>query len=229
MTKRKLSKDGSFNVTDERINTISHTIGAMGALLGWVILIVASSLKGDPWKIVSFSIYGFTLVAMFVASALHHGINSDHKTEEIFRLFDYLAIFPLIAGTYTPICLVTLAQDKFWQPYGWVIFGVVWFIAAFGISIKSVFTGVPKWFTNSLYVGMGWIGAILIVPVFKITGIYNALLILIGGVFYTVGSAVFYLEKPNPIKGIFGFHEIWHLFVLAGAFCHYVSVYFFVL
>ena len=127
--KRKLSKDGSVHVTDEKFNTMSHMLGLMISLLGVAILIVSASIQKAPWKIVSFSLYGFSLLGMFLFSTLHHGINSSHKIEEIFRLFDYAAIFPLIAGTYTPLCLVTMRGDDFWRPYAWCIFGVVWFFA----------------------------------------------------------------------------------------------------
>lgn len=228
-TERKLSKDGSIHVTDEIFSTISHMLGAMLALFGMVVLIVGASMQGNPWKIVSFSLYGASLFCMFLFSTLHHGINASHKTEELFRLFDYIAIFPLIAGTYTPLCLVTLRKSQSWLPYAWSIFGVVWFLAIFGIVIKSVMPWLPKWVTTVIYVGMGWIGAILVIPIYQQLGLIPALLIAVGGVFYTVGSLIFFVEKPNPIEGRFGFHEIWHIFVILGALPHYLVMLFYVL
>lgn len=227
--KRKLSKDGSVHVTDEKFNTMSHMLGLMISLLGVAILIVSASIQKAPWKIVSFSLYGFSLLGMFLFSTLHHGINSSHKIEEIFRLFDYAAIFPLIAGTYTPLCLVTMRGDDFWRPYAWCIFGVVWFLAILGISLKSSMSWLPKWVTTTIYVGMGWVGGLLLVPVYKLCGIMAVFLILLGGVFYTVGSLIFFMEKPNPIEGKFGFHEIWHIFVILGALSHYLVMLIYVL
>ena len=227
--KRKLSKDGSIHVTDEKFNTISHMLGLMVSLLGVAVLIVSAAIQKAPWKIVSFSLYGFSLLGMFLFSTLHHGINGTHKIEEIFRLFDYVAIFPLIAGTYTPLCLVTMRGDDFWKPYAWCIFGVVWFLAILGISLKGAMSWLPKWVTTTIYVGMGWVGGLLLVPVYKLCGIMAVVLILLGGVFYTVGSLIFFMEKPNPIEGKFGFHEIWHIFVILGALSHYLVMLIYVL
>lgn len=227
--KRKLSKDGSIHVTDEKFNTSSHMLGLMISLLGIVILIVAASVQKSPWKIVSFSLYGASLLGMFLFSTLHHGINSTHKIEEIFRLFDYVAIFPLIAGTYTPLCLVTMRSNDFWKPYAWCIFGVVWFLAILGICLKGSMSWLPKWVTTTIYVGMGWVGALLLIPVYQICGWSAVLLILLGGIFYTGGSLIFFLEKPNPIEGKFGFHEIWHIFVILGALSHYLVMLIYVL
>ena len=217
----KLSKDGSEHVTDEIFNTISHTAGAIFSLLGMVLLIVLSAVSGSVWHIVGFSIYGVSLFMLFLASAFHHGINGSPKLNSFFRLFDYLSIFALIAGTYTPICLI-ISRD----PWGWSVFGVVWLLAAAGISIKAVFPSIPKWFTNTLYVCMGWVGAVLIFHVLPIIGNTGLALILIGGILYSVGAVIFYIEKPNPVPGKFGFHEIWHLFVLAGAVVHFAFMFF---
>ncbi len=225
----KLSKDGSIHVTDEIFNTTSHMISSMFALLGLVILIVKSSMMGDAWKIIGFSLYGSSLLCMFLCSSFHHGINGGSKFDFLFRLFDYIAIFPLIAGTYTPFCIITLRENSSWVSWGWSIFGVIWFIAIVGIVIKAVFPSVPKWVTNAIYVGMGWVGAVLIIPIFKILGWEASVLVVLGGLFYTIGSFIFYMEKPNPIAGKFGFHEIWHIFVILGALPHFIVMYFYVL
>jgi len=218
------SKDGSKHVTDEIINTVTHTAGAAFSLLGMVFLIVQSSISGNIWQIVGFSVYGASLFLLFLASAFHHGIDGSEKLNAFFRLFDYLSIFILIAGTYTPLCIV-LSRDS----WGWSTFGVVWLLAAAGITIKAVFPSIPKWFTNTLYICMGWIGVVLIFHVFPIIGISGMLLLLIGGLFYSVGAVIFYIEKPNPVPGKFGFHEIWHLFVLCGAIAHYLFMFFIVM
>ncbi len=218
------SKDGSIHVTDEVINTVTHMIGAVFSLLGMVLLIVISSSKGDPWYIVSFSIYGLSLLLLFLASTFHHGLNLSPKMNNFFRLFDYLAIYFLIAGTYTPFCLI-LSRNV----WGWSVFGVVWTLAAVGITIKSVFPEVPRWVSHTLYLSMGWVGVVLLVKLIPVMGIKGFSLVAAGGIMYTVGAAVYYFEKPNPVPGKFGFHEIWHLFVLAGAAFHFFFMYFIVM
>jgi hemolysin III len=224
MKKRRLSKDGSIYVTDEIINTSLHIIGAIFSILGLVILVVKSSLMGDVYKVISFSIYGLSLTLMFIASSLHHGITSTRKIEKLFRFFDYISIFPLIAGTFTPICLVPLRG-----PMGWSVFGVIWGLAAISIVIRSVFHKIPKWAMLTIYIGMGWIGAVVAVPLFQALGIDVIIFLALGGLAYTVGAMIFYFEKPNPVPGKFGFHEIWHIFVLIGAFFHYMMMYYSIL
>lgn len=219
-----LSKDGSVHVTDEVINTVTHMSGAVFSLLGMVLLVVNAASQGDPWKIAAFSIYGFSLLLLFVSSTFHHGLNLSPRLNSFFRLFDYVAIYALIAGSYTPICLVV--NRNIW---GWSVFGVVWAIAAVGIVIKSVFQNLPRWVSHTLYLSMSWVGIVLMVRSIPLFGLSGFALLLGGGIFYTVGAAIYYFEKPNPVPGKFGFHEIWHLFVLAGAFLHYLFMYFVVL
>ena len=214
------SKDGSIHVTDEVLNTVTHMAGAVFSLLGAVLLIVLSSSSGDPWKIISFSIYGFSLILLFLASTFHHGLDLSPGLNNLFRLFDYLAIYVLIAGSYTPICLVVGRGQ-----WGWSVFGVVWVIAGAGITIKSVFQNIPKWVSHTLYLTMSWVGIVLMVKLIPLFGIGGFLLLLGGGFFYTIGAGIYYFEKPNPVPGKFGFHEIWHLFVLAGSFLIYLFMY----
>ncbi len=221
---RKVSKDGSPHVTDEIFNTISHIFGTILSITVTVLLIVYASVEGKVWHIVSFSIYGATLISVFLASTFHHGVNGNKKIEDIFRLFDYLAIFLLIAGTYTPICLTVLRG-----PLGWSIFGIVWGLAIIGILIKIFFVNIPKWVTNTIYISMGWVGIIMLYRLYASVGIGGVIMMLLGGLFYTAGSFIFYLEKPNPISGKFGFHEIWHIFVILGALTFSLFMYIFIL
>ena len=221
---KKLSKDGSTHVTDEIFNSASHLVGAIFSLLAISILIVKSSVAGKPWHIISFSIYGSSLLFVFIASTLHHGLNSSKKIESILKLFDYFAIFPLIAGTYTPLCLILLKNS-----IGWTIFGVVWALAITGLTIKAIFPEIPKWVTNTVYISMGWIGAVIVIPLYSIIGLPGLFFLAFGGFFYSTGFVIFYIEKPNSIPGKFGFHEIWHIFVILGALSHFFMMYFFVL
>ncbi len=221
---RKLSKDGSPHVTDEIFTTVSHLAGAIFAVLGTVMLIVESAAAGKVWHVVSFGVYGSSLILLFIASSLHHGIDASRKTEEVLRILDYLAIFPLIAGTYTPFCLIVLRGVL-----GWSIFGVVWGIALVGIVLKASIHTLPKWISNTFYLSLGLMSIVLIVPLAEALGAAAVGLLLLGGVFYIGGNVIFTIEKPNPVPGKFGFHEIWHLFVLAGALSHYGMMYFFIL
>lgn len=220
---RQISKDGSVHVTDEIFNTVSHLAGAIFALLGLVVLIVRSAMMAGPWQIVTLSLYGSFLFLLFLFSTLHHAINGSDRVEHVMRVFDYSAIFPLIAGTYTPLCLVVLRNAL-----GWSIFGVIWAVAIAGIVLKASIRSLPKWFTNALYVSMGWLSLVMIVPLLKLFPQGGLILLALGGVFYTLGSVIYYKEWPNPVPGRFGFHEIWHIFVLAGAACHYFMMLYYV-
>ncbi len=222
---KKFSKDKSRHVTDEVFNASSHMAAALFSLFGTALLIVKSAQELKVWHIVGFAIYGLTLFGVFFFSTLHHGVNAKAKTEALLRKFDYLAIFPLIAGTYTPMCLVLL-RDSF---LGWTLFGVVWAAAFVGIVLRASIDKIPHWVLNTLYIAMGWLGAVIAYPVYKSFSFSGLCLFVGGGILYTVGFMIFSSEKPNPVPGRFGFHEIWHIFVILGALSHYLLMYFMIL
>ena len=150
----ELSRDGSVHATDEVFNAASHLVALILSVLGSAILIVDASAQGEPWKIVSFSIYGASLMFLFGASTLHHAI--EGKMEPFLRMLDYFAIFPLIAGTFTPLCLVYYHN----KPVGWTFFGTIWGLSLIGMFLTaSCFARVPKWFSMTLYISLGWLGA----------------------------------------------------------------------
>ena len=219
LQQRQLSVDGSVHVTDEKFNAASHLCGAIFALLGGIILVVMASMAGKPWHIVSYAIYGMSLFTLFCASTLHHSVMTSEKTIRILRILDYNSIFLLIAGTYTPVCLVAVRNGL-----GWSTLGVCWAVAIFGIILRSSIQSLPKWFTQTLYVSMGWLGVAIALPFYEALGKTAFYQLIGGGLFYSVGSIIFIVEKPNPIPGKFGFHEIWHLFVLAGAGAHFAMM-----
>mmetsp|Transcript_5369 Transcript_5369/g.12201 ORF Transcript_5369/g.12201 Transcript_5369/m.12201 type:complete len:282 (-) Transcript_5369:265-1110(-) len=222
---RLLSRDGSSHVTDEVFNSVSHLSAAMISLLGMVLLIVQS--EGNAWKIVSFSLYGASLIFLFVCSTLHHAINSSTEVEAKLRMLDYLAIYPLIAGTFTPFCLVFLHNSVI----GWSFFGVAWFLALMGMYLTARFgpERIPKWMSMTMYITIGWFGGILAFWLLPEIGVGGLEVFFLGGVAYTVGGVVYTTERPNPIPGKFGFHEIWHVAVVLGAAIHYCVMYFYVL
>lgn len=219
----KLSKDGSPCVTDERVNTITHLVGMCFALLGTLLLVVPAILQKDVWKIISFSLYGFSLLNLFTFSTLHHGFNGGPRLTSVMRTFDYNAVFLLIAGTTTPLALL-LCRDV----VGSIVLSTVWIIAILGIVLRSVFRTLPKYVTNTLYITLGWLPVSLLLYDNRLQPAALALLAL-GGITYTLGFIVFASEKPNFVPGIFGFHELWHVLVLVGAGLHFWCMYAFLL
>lgn len=218
----KLSRDASVHVTDEVFNTASHFAAAMVSFLGSVVLIVKASLQKEPWKIVGFTVYGATLVALFMCSTLHHGLEGSPAMEKALRIADFCAIFPLIAGTFTPLCLVYLNNTG----VGWTFFGVLWFLTACGIGLViSTWDKLPKWVPFTMYITMGWMGALLAKVLFPFIGWAGVGWLALGGVCFSVGGVMYQMEMPNPVPGRFGFHEIWHCMVILGALCHYMLMY----
>jgi hemolysin III len=217
------SRDGSVHVTDERINTVSHLAAACFAVAGAALLITQSVAQGDPWKIVGFSVYGFSVLMLFISSTLHHGIDAGPRVNEVLRTLDYASVFLLIAGSVTPLVLVL-----FRNTYGWTVLGSVWAIAAVGIALRSALRGLPKHVTNTLYITLGWMPVLLAAAGVDLPfGAYA--LLAAGGLMYSAGFVIFVIERPNPVPGVFGFHEIWHLMVVAAAVLHYLLMYLYVL
>lgn len=196
----------------ERFNGITHLSGALLALAGAVALVVLGSLKADPWRIVSFSIYGATLVFLYLSSTLYHSTRG--RAKEVFRKFDHSAIYLLIAGTYTPFALVTLNG-----PWGWSLFGVVWGLAILGIVQEIWLAKGARIVSLVLYLLMGWCAVVAVVPLIDALSWSGFAWVVGGGVIYTAG-VVFYLFDERFRH----FHGIWHLFVLAGSAVHYAAI-----
>lgn len=190
--------------------------GALFSIAGLTLLVVVAALKSDVWHVVSFSIFGASLILMYTASSLYHGLKISASALTIFRRIDHIMIFIVIAGTYTPICLVPLRG-----PWGWSIFGVVWGIAVTGICMKIWAPHLPRWISTLIYLAMGWLCIIAIYPLVKTLGPASLLWLSLGGLFYSCGAIVYALRRPDPFPGRFGFHEIWHFFVLSGSACHF--------
>lgn len=224
MQARTLSKDGSKIVTDEVYNTTISGLGTLLAMFGTAILIIQSIAMGKPWQLLSFSVYGFGAINLFFLSAIHHGVNSTEQVEYLLRRLDYYAIFIMIAGSVTPFCLILLRN-----PAGFGILGLIWFVALGGIALQVKYPNLPRWFTTAQYVGMGWIGAIIVFRIWNLLPWQATFLLALGGLVYTVGAVLYVIERPNPFPGKFGFHEIWHLCVLSGAALHFAIMYFYLL
>ncbi|WP_153393597.1 PAQR family membrane homeostasis protein TrhA [Ornithinicoccus halotolerans] len=217
------SRDGSVHVTDERINTLSHLVGACLAVLGSAILLAHAAEQGDPWRIVGLSLYCASLVTLFVCSTVHHALDRGPRVNELLRTLDYTSVFFLIAGTVTPIVLVLYRTT-----FGWAVLGAVWVIAVVGIVLRSVWRQLPKPVTSTLYIVLGWMPVALVgsgvqVPLGALA------LMAAGGLVYSVGFVIFVIERPNPVPGAFGFHELWHLLVILAAALHFLLMYRYVL
>ncbi len=195
----------------------SHLIAAVAAALGTAALAARSTSRSH--LLVSL-VYGASMIAMFSASALYHAFKDQEDGTSLWRRLDHLAIFFMIAGTYTPVCYIHL--DGAWRSS---ILGVVWGLVAAGLILKLVYIGAPRVMTASIYLAMGWIGLIPMHQLLMTMDSTSATLMITGGVAYTIGAVCYAVKRPNPAPGLFGFHEIFHLFVVAGAALHYALVY----
>ena len=200
----------------EKLNSISHLVGAALALVGLGTLLTVSIQTGDPWVIASFSVFGFTLVLLYTMSMLYHSFHPP-GLKRLFQLFDHIAIYLLIAGTYTPYMLVSLRDSS-----GWPIFGVVWSLAAIGTLSEILLSGrAVKVGQMIIYLGMGWACS------YDLAGLRAALSepgffwLAAGGLAYSVGVIFYVLDKMNKLDHA---HGIWHFFVLAGSLCHFISI-----
>ena len=178
---------------EEIFNSISHLVGAVSALIGLVLLVVIASLQGDPWKIVSFSVYGFTLLLLFVFSTLYHSLLG--KSKAVFRKLDHSAIYLLIAGTYTPFTLVILRGG-----WGWSMFGIIWGLAVLGIVLDLLPQKGRRVIPVIIYLLMGWMGVIAIKPLLRLFPPAGLLWILAGGIFYTLGIVFYIMGRKKPYR-----------------------------
>ena len=196
----------------ERFNSISHLVGAGLAVTGSIVLITIAARLGDPWKIVSFSIYGAMLVALYVFSTVYHSVRG--RAKDILRKLDHCAIYMLIAGTYTPFALVSLRGS-----WGWWLLGIVWSLALIGIVQELWLGNRTRVLSLILYVLMGWLALVAVVPLWHALTPPGFAWLLAGGALYT-GGLVFYATDHRLRHG----HGVWHLFVVGGSGCHFYTI-----
>ncbi len=206
-----------YSVKEEIAHSVSHGIGLLLSVLGLVTMLLYSSRYGDIWHIVSSSIYGATLIMLYGSSTLYHAITIPDLKKMLQKL-DHAAIFLLIAGTYTPFTLVNLRGG-----WGWTLFGLVWSIAVAGMIMELIIKQRYRRVSLGLYLGLGWLVMIAIEPMIASVAPAGLLLLLAGGLFYSLG-VIFYVWKTLLFH-----HAIWHLFVLAGSACHYFAVFLYVI
>ncbi len=199
----------------EPFNSLSHFVGAVLSVVALIVLLIES--RGQTWRMVGFGIYGMSLVILFSASAIYHGLRVSPRGEDWLRRFDHTAIFFLIAGSYTPICIIALRAH-----WGWTLLAVVWGIAAAGTVLKLFFDHLPGWMSAAIYLGMGWLAVFAVGPMLQKFPVGGLMWLLGGGLVYSIGAVIFALERPDPYPSVFGHHEIFHIFVLAGSALHFV-------
>ncbi len=202
---------------EEKINIISHAVGLVLSIVALLLLVTHASLHGNAWHVVSFSIFGASLIFLYAASTFYHGAKEPSLRNRL-RVLDHASIYALIAGTYTPFALITLSGST-----GWVVFGVSWGLALSGIVLKLFFTGKYHLLSTLMYVFMGWIIIFAIKPLINNLPEAGLLWLFAGGVSYTLGAILYSIKKLK-----FN-HAIFHLLVLVGSVCHFVSVFFYVL
>ncbi|MBM3182350.1 MAG: hemolysin III family protein [Chloroflexi bacterium] len=206
-----------LNKLREPVNSLTHWAGAILALIGLIALIIIG--WDTPAKIISFAIYGVSLIFMFSASATYHMVRVKDRALEIFRKVDHAAIFVLIAGTYTPFCVN--AFTGFWK---WGMLSLIWSLALIGIIVKIFYIRAPRWLNAGIYVLMGWISVAAAGQMLATLPVWVFGWLIAGGVIYTLGAIVYATKIFNFKPGVFGFHEVWHIFVLLAAMAHYVAV-----
>ena len=205
-------------------SALSHLIGAIMSVIGSIILVYNAIQGGSIWHVLSFVIYGISLISLYTASTVYHWLPLSDEDGLIYRKIDHMMIYVLIAGTYTPICLVSLRG-----PWGWSLLIGIWALAIGGIILKSISMNIPRWISTAIYIIMGWLVVIAFYPLKNAVSLAGIGWLIGGGIFYTVG-AIFYAKKwPEFNCKWFGFHELFHLFVMAGSACHFWLMYKYIL
>lgn len=205
-----------YSLGEEIFNSVSHGVGTLLAIAGCVVIIVMAAIHCDALSVVSVSIYGATMIILYLMSTLYHAL-ANPKAKEVFRVFDHLSIFLLISGTYTPYTLITLRGKT-----GYILFGIIWACAIIGITFNAINLKKYEKISTLLYLIMGWAIIFAIKPLLAALQTAGIVFLVLGGVMYTLGVIFFILKKYKYM------HSVWHLFVLAGSIFHYFSILFYV-
>ncbi len=213
----------SIKVKDP-VSGFSHLFGAVLSAVGLVFLVRYAVTDGTVWHIVSFSIFGASLILLYTASSIYHLLVVSEKSSLILRKIDHMMIYVLIAGTYTPVCLIPLRGS-----WGWSILISIWGIAMTGIVLKLLWFNAPRWLYTLFYLIMGWLIVIAFVPLLRTMPPAAIWWLVAGGLLYTIGAVIYGTKWPRLKSKVFGFHEVFHLFVLYGSFCHFWMMFKYVL
>ena len=207
-------------------SAITHYIGMMMAVIAATPLLIKAALSSNESTLPAMSIFIISMILLYGASATYHSVNISGKALRFFRKLDHMMIFVLIAGTYTPVCLIILDG-----PLGYTLLSVVWGIALFGMILKAFWVTCPKWFSSLIYIAMGWVCLGVFGTLWNVLPHAAFLWLLAGGIIYTIGGVIYALKLPifNGKHKYFGSHEIFHLFLMAGSICHFIFMYLYVI
>ena len=203
----------------EPVNGLTHAAAGALAAVGLVLLLATAASRGRVDQLVAFGVFGFSLVALYSASSLYHLLPLSPSGVARLRRLDHVAIFVLIAGTYTPFCLLALGGA--WR---WGLLVLVWGLALCGMLLKLLWMDAPRWLSVVLYLGMGWVALIAAPALLRAVQVGGMAWVLAGGLVYSAGALVYAFKRPNLVPGTFGSHELWHLFVVAGSACHFWAI-----
>lgn len=200
----------------DAVSGLTHLAGFFLSVIGLCILIYVAVSKGTPWHVVSFSVFGASLILLYAASSLYHLLSVSERAASALRKVDHMMIYLLIAGSYTPLCLIPLRGA-----WGWSLLAFIWLFAIVGMSINALSLSAPRWLYTAIYAIMGWFIVVALRPLLQTMSGRGFMWLFVGGLFYSVGAVCYALKWPKLKPGCFGFHELWHLFVMAGSFSHY--------
>jgi hemolysin III len=201
------------------VSGLTHLVFAVVVVIGATVLITLAAVNRKWWHLGAFIVYGVSLFLLYLASSLYHLLPVSGRAKRLLRQLDHIAIFLLIAGTYTPLCLVPLRG-----PWGWSLFAAVWALAVAGMFLAILAIDAPRWAVTGVYLAMGWLVVVAIFPlVHRVSG-EGMFWFFLGGGFYTAGAVIYALRRPNPVPHVFGFHEIFHILVMLGSLCHFVGI-----
>ncbi|WP_410495244.1 hemolysin III family protein [Cellulosilyticum sp. ST5] len=202
----------------EPVNALTHLFGAVLSLIGTIFLLNLTDISLSTTAIVSIIIFGISLVALYTTSGIYHLVHTTDAILLKLKKLDHSMIFVLIAGSYTPFCMLSLTGA--WK---WSIIITVWSLAIIGIILKVCWINMPRWLSTGFYIGMGWIALFALKPLYASLSLGGFIYLLLGGLMYTIGGIIYGCKKPN-ISPNFGFHEIFHIFVMLGSACHYWAI-----
>jgi hemolysin III len=200
----------------EPANALSHMIGAVLSVLGLILLVYRGATQGSTRHVVAFAIYGGSLILLYSASAIYHSLRVTGRWTRILRKIDHSMIYVLIAGSYTPLCLVALQGA--WR---WGLITGIWILTALGITCKILWLDAPRWLSTLLYLVMGWLAVVALVPLAGSITWAGVIWLLVGGITYSVGALIYGTKWPRLPSNILGFHEVFHMFVLGGSMIHF--------
>ena len=209
-----------FGKMREPVNGLTHLAGFLLSIVGLIVMVTAAVHYGSRWHVVAFSIFGTSMILLYGASTLHHSLHLSERGNLIFERIDHIMIFVLIAGTYTPFCLVPLRGV-----WGWSLLATIWGLALAGTLFKIFWMEAPRWLSTAIYLLMGWIVVVAAYPLVLAIPMGALTWLAVGGLLYSLGAIIYGTQWPDPFPRVFGYHAIWHLFVLGGSFCHFWAIF----